>query len=78
MYNVVHTDTQVGDHNLKPVPAESIVLFQYPELVCVCVRACVLPVHLNFLPLTWLMRLLASRRGWLQRAPLVSIGLSNR
>lgn len=39
MYNVVHTDTQVGDHDLKPVPAESIVLFQYPELVCV--RACV-------------------------------------
>ena len=31
--------------------------------VHVCLHVSVLPVHLNFLPLTWLMRLLASLRG---------------
>lgn len=37
-----------------------------------------LPEQRNFLLLVWPMRLLASRRGLLQRAPLVSMGLSWR
>ena len=48
--------------------------------VCMCVRvpASVLPEQRNFLLLIWPMRLLARRRGLVQRAPLVSMGLSWR
>ena len=47
--------------------------------VRVCVRVCVrVPEQRNFLLFICPMRLLARRRGLVQRAPLVSMGLSCR